>query len=106
MIELYFISNNGKTVLSNLKGVAEPTLSFLSNLKPIKENKIEDEDLNKKVGKGRYGIEKKYLLPFILIGMFCNICEDTVSFRKWNKGILDSNKSVLECMDCKTVKYI
>ena len=108
MIELYFISNNGtkKEFLRNLKGVGEPAPSFLSTLKPAKGNSIQDEALNKKVGRGRYAIEKKYLIPFILMACFCGTCNETTSFRRWKKGTLYSDKGVLECMDCKTVQYV
>ena len=108
MIELYFINNNGvkKGFLRNLKGVGEPTPSFLSTLRSVKDNTIQEEKLNKKVGRGRYAIEKKYLIPFILMACFCGTCGETTSFRRWKKGTLYSDKGVLECMTCKFVKYI
>lgn len=108
VIELYFIDYNNikKDFLRNLRGMDESVPLFLSTLKSVQENGIQDELLNKKVGRGKYAIKKKYLIPFVLMGQFCNTCGEPTTFRNWKKGTMYNDKGVLECMTCEGIIYI
>lgn len=65
-----------------------------------------DKPTIKKKGRWAYEIPKKYLIPFNILGQFCNTCNDIRAFRYWHVGVIHPVKAELECMICKTSIYI
>ncbi len=77
------------------------TSSFAANLVSVY-----DAPAPKKKGRWTYEIPKKYLVPFQMMGQFCDTCNTVTAFRYWHTGVMHPAKAELECMICKISIYI